>query len=185
MGLEDVKRSIQEKTRSEVEAILHSGRTEAQRILSDAQAQVQAKRDEHQRQTNRMIDALQRKEQAQVQFTKKSILLEEKRKAVDAVFAQLQTLIAQLSPTQRAELLRTLSKKASQAIVVAQYTCNTKDAAVLAKEFSGAKAVINDQLLGGFRAEDASGTVTVDYSFETLIEALRDKHIASLTETLF
>ncbi len=185
MSLEDVKRAVQDKTKAEVEAVLQQGRVESQRITQEAQEQIQRKREAHEEQTKRTLEALERKEQASAQFIRKTILLEEKRKAVDDVFVQLQSMLANMPAADRAQLHKTLASKANNAIDVKKCRCNSKDVAVLSKEFPQASVIADPQVSGGFTAEDASGSVRIDYTFETILDTVRERTIADLTEQLF
>jgi vacuolar-type H+-ATPase subunit E/Vma4 len=185
VGLHEVKTAIREKTKLEVAGQLQKAQAEAERIISEAKEQIKLKRAENTAKTQELLEALERKEHAAAQFARKSILLEEKRKAIDAVFTSVQqTLVTQDSAT-RSKLLAQLAEKASKAITVASVRCNSKDTAALKKIFSGATVTADESIAGGFTADDASGTVRVDYTYESLLAAVREQHMAELTRILF
>jgi vacuolar-type H+-ATPase subunit E/Vma4 len=185
VGLEDVKHAILEKTRAEVAAIIESGDAEAKRILQEAQQQVDHKRKEHEQETERIVDSLERQEHARAQFVRKGILLEEKRKALDTVFASAKDQLTNMNATQRANMLKTLAQKARDSIAVQKCLCNSKDVATLKKEFPEATVEANDTIIGGFKAQDKNGVVSVDYTYESIMEAVRERYAAELAEKLF
>jgi V/A-type H+/Na+-transporting ATPase subunit E len=185
VSLDDVKRAIAQKTKTEVDAVLHNGNSEAERIISEAQASIHAKQSAHQAQTQNLLQAMERKEHASMQFARKTILLEEKRKAIDAVFTELSAKLDAMPAPQRADILRSLAQKARDTVQVKRCLCNKKDVAVLSKEFPEAAIIVDDSIRGGFIVANDEGTVRVDFTYYTLIEAVRERNIATLTEKLF
>jgi vacuolar-type H+-ATPase subunit E/Vma4 len=185
VGLTDVKQAIAEKTKREVDAVLAAAAAEAQRITKDAQEQIRVKQTLHKTKQQERLEALERKEHAAAQFIRKSTLLEEKRKAMNAVVERTLESLNTMKADERNKLLATLAKSAQETITIKQVRCNKKDVAALGKLLPAATITADEQVLGGFLADDASGTVRVDYTYHTLMDAVRDASMAELTETLF
>jgi vacuolar-type H+-ATPase subunit E/Vma4 len=185
MGLPDVKAAIQEKTKSEIAVRLEEAKTQAEKIISEAQEQVKLKQQMHKEKTQELLDAMERRETAAANFTRKSILLAEKRKAIEEVFQNVATAVQTMSKAERNKMLMQLAQKASDAIDVTTVHANNTDIQTLTKAFPKAKIVADDKISGGFIADDQTGTVRIDYTIDTLLSAVREQHMAELTKLLF
>ena len=65
-------------------------------------------------------------------------------------------------------------------IEVAKIYCNKKDLKVL-KDFKAEAADIT----GGLIAENKEGTVRVDYSFDTMLQNIKENELQSINKVLF
>ena len=185
MSLQNVKRSIQEKSDAEIEAVRQAAQAEASRILAEAAERIAKTKQEHLEQTRRLLDALERKERAMATFAGKSILLDEKRRIIESVLARARTLLDDQPATERNALLQTLAAKAREAMTVAHVHCHPKDVPALTKEFADARVEATEQIDGGFIADDQTGTVRIDYTYDTLLDLLQERVLAELTARLF
>ncbi len=188
MALADVKRTIEEKNKNEVEAVLQSARAEAERIIGDAKEQVSKASEAHHEQTKVLLANMERREQAAAAFARKTTILEEKRKAIDAVFEKAKQRLASANSSERASLLNLIIERANTAAngsTISALRAHSSDVAALKKAFPNAIVTADDSILGGFLADDSSGTIRLDYTYETILEAVAEACLESLTERLF
>ena len=73
-----------------------------------------------------------------------------------------------------------LLEKAKNDIEVEKIYCNKKDLKLL-KEFN-AEAM---DMTGGLIAENKDGTVRVDYSFDTMLQTIKENELQSINKVLF
>jgi len=185
MGLGEVKAAITEKTKLEVAAIMDAAKNEAAGIINEAQLAVSKKREEHSSQTKTIMDAMERKELAAGQQQRKSMLLEEKRKAIEAVFTSVASSLGSMPDNERNEILAKLAAKAAAAIDVQRILCNSRDIQALGKLFPNATVVADKRITGGFIADNSNGSVRSDYTYDTLLAAVREQRLAELSNLLF
>lgn len=184
MGLSEVKAAIKEKTDAEVTSILDAAKQEAQTIIVDAQKQIGQKKVEHSAKTRELITALERKELAAANFVRKSILLDQKRKSIDAACDVVREQLTAMATAERQKLLADLAQDAQKHLSVQHLRCNTKDIQVLSKLFPSATLIASDSS-GGFIAENTEHTMSLDYTYETLLAATLEQHLAELNKVLF
>ena len=184
MGLSEVKAAINEKTQSEVEDLLETGKSEAQKIISEAQEQINKKKREHSAKTEEILATLARKELATAHFARKAILLEQKRKAIDAVCEAVRQRLSAMPMQERQALLKELSASASSQLRVQRVQCNAMDTEELGKLFPGASVAAAD-ISGGFIAENAEHTMRLDFTYETMLSTVKERHLAELNQLLF
>ena len=85
-----------------------------------------------------------------------------------------------MSGKQREECMNKLLDKAKKDIEVAKVYCNKNDA----KLVKGFKAEPSD-IIGGLIAENADGTVRVDYSFGTMLQNIKENELQKISRILF
>jgi V/A-type H+/Na+-transporting ATPase subunit E len=185
MGLDDVKKAIEEKTKAEVTAKQQAAQAESSRIINEAKEQIKQKQTEHSVKTKELIEALERKEHAAAQFARKTVVLDEKRKGIDAVYNETLDAVRKLPADERNKLLSALAGGAANAITIGTVRCNSKDVQAIGKLFKEAKVVADDNINGGFIADDQDGTVRIDYTYETLLEQVREERMGEITQILF
>lgn len=186
MGLADVKRAIEEKTKAEVDAVLAASRAESERILADAKEQIAQTRQAHDEETKQLLAAMERREHAASVFERKTTALEAKRAAIDGVLARVREQLDAMGTPQREQILGELITKAQASqTAIASVMCNTKDQNSLRKAFPQATVTVDDAILGGFLADDDTGSVRLDYTYDTILAALSDSVLAEITERLF
>lgn len=185
MGLDDVKKAIEEKTRAEVAAKHHAAQVEAEAIINEAKERIKRTQAEHSAKTKELIEALERKEHASAQFARKTTLLDEKRKGIDAVYAETLESLRKLPNDERNRLLSALAAAVNSSISVRTVHCNGKDVAALGKLFKDASVIADDSISGGFIADDESGAVRIDNTYETLLQLVREERMGEITRILF
>jgi vacuolar-type H+-ATPase subunit E/Vma4 len=182
MGLSEVKTAVKEKTQAEAAAIVESGHAEAQRIISEAQRQILQKRAAHSAKTTEILETMERKEMAAASFAAKAIILDQKRKALDKILNAVKERLIDLSEEQRTNLLRDIATSSQVRIQSQKIRCNSRDTGIISAIFPSASVAADDSISGGFVAENSEGTARIDCTYDTLLEAVREKHLAELTK---
>lgn len=85
-----------------------------------------------------------------------------------------------MSGKKREAYINNLLEKAKNDIEVAKVYCNKNDASMV-KGFKAESAGI----IGGIIAENNDGTVRVDYSFDALLQAIKENELQNINQILF
>ena len=126
------------------------------------------------------LEMPQGKLSAQVSHASVEAVLKSKKAVIDEVFAQVTKALENLDLKKRESLLKKLQSKVEQELGGATIYCNKKDAKIL----KGAKPY-ESEILGGIIAENQSSTIRVDYSFETMLETIRESEMQNINRVLF
>ena len=108
------------------------------------------------------------------------MFLEEKKKAIETVFEKVRENLVSLKAPKRKEHIKRLVEKAKKEIDVKYVYCNKTD-----KKPMGAIKTQEAEILGGIIAENKKKDVRVDYSYETLLEDIKEKYLQDLGNKLF
>lgn len=180
MGLEELKKEILEKSQKQAESIIKNAMQEAAKIEQDSKKQIEELKKKHLIEEERMIEASERKEISSANFEVKKLLLQKKQKIIDTAFAETIHQIKKLDASKNREIFSRLLQKASGQIEIATLYINMKDKD-LAKDYSW----LNADIIGGFAAENKDKSVRVDYSYDTLLQSVRNRHMSEVVKILF
>ena len=123
---------------------------------------------------------INRQETASAELESKKLILEAKKEAIESVFEEARKRIEKLSGKQREDCMNRLLEKAKNDIAVAKVYCSKNDAR-LVEGFKAEPSGIN----GGLIAENADGTVRVDYSFDTMLQNIKENELQEISKILF
>ncbi len=182
MGLQEVKKKIVEEAERQAKLLLADADTEAKKIERAAKEEVEKYKSELQQNAETMLKTAERKEHAAAEFEGKRILLDTKKALIEQVMGETTQRLQKLPSAERNKLLEKLMKKAAHEIDIKKVYVNEKDGAA-AK--SKGIAVEKKAMLGGLIAETEDGKISVDFSFETLLEQLKHEHLREIGEVLF
>ncbi len=180
MGLEKVKERVLEEARQKAKKAIETANAEAREILKSSSKQIQQRESELMAQLQAEVDAINRREAATAKLESKKLELTLRKELVESVFSQAKETLSKLPEPERASYVRKLLKKANSELKAAVIYCNKKDA----KSITGFKVVEAD-IAGGIIAESADGSLRVDYSYEALLEQLKDSLMPELDKLLF
>jgi V/A-type H+-transporting ATPase subunit E len=180
MGLETVKDEILNSAKSQASAMTAEARKEANRIASEAEKKAEEIKAKNEAEAKRSMDTIKRQEMSSAELESKKMLLEAKKQIVEAVFADSRKKIESLPDKKREELIKKLLEKAKKDIEIAYVYCSSKDAKFI-KGFD----VQNADMIGGLMAENRERTIRVDYSFETLLQSIKENELQSISKLLF
>ena len=180
MGLEAVKDEIIRQAKEQENALIAEARKEASRIAKEAEKKVEELREKSELETKRMIDTIKRQELASAELENKKMLLESKKEIIESVFADVSKKLENLDDRKREGHIKKLMEKAKGDIEVANIYCNKKDV----KFIKGFKVEMTN-IIGGLIAENNDKTIRVDYSFETILQTIKENEIQNLNKVLF
>src|SRR3989338_8355155 len=180
MGLEAVKGEILANARKREEALLAEAEKEAGNIIKEAQNRIAEFKEKAEAETKKLIETMKRQETASAELESKKLSLEAKKESVEKVFEEARKIIDALSDRKREEHMSKLLDKAKNDIEVTKVYCNKKEA----KLVKGLKAEPAG-IIGGLIAENADGTVRVDYSFDTILQDIKENELQKISKILF
>ncbi|MBI4153198.1 hypothetical protein HY497_01625 [Candidatus Woesearchaeota archaeon] len=182
MGLEDVKKKIVEEAERQAKLIMGDADAEIKKIESSAKKEVEEYENQLKRNADGMLNTAERKEHAAAEFEGKRMLLDAKKAALEKVVQEARKRLQKLSSAERKQLVEQLMKKAEREIDVKTVYVNAKDMpAVKGKSVT----VVQKDMLGGLIAETDDGKISIDFSFETLLEQIQHEHLREISGVLF
>ncbi len=180
MSLEAVKDEILNSAKSQANAMTAEARKEANKIAAEAEKKIEDMKAKSEAEAKRAMDTIKRQEMSSAELESKKMLLEAKKQIVESVFADSRKKIESLPDKKREELIKKLLEKAKKDIEIAHVYCNSKDA-----KFIKGFGVQSADIIGGLIAENRERTIRVDYSFETLLQSIKDNELQSISKLLF
>ena len=180
MGLETVKEEILRSAKEQSNSLAAEARKEANRIMKESEIKIEEIKEKNDAQTKRVMDAIKRQELAVAELENKKMLLEAKKQLIDNVFADATKKLENLEDKKREACIKRLLEKAKNDIEIADVYCNKKDSKFL-KEFK----LEATHIIGGLLAENKEKTIRVDYSFETLLQSIKENELQNISKILF
>lgn len=180
MGLEVLKEEIIRNANLEKEKLLAEAKTEAEKIMKDSKKKFMEFKMNAESETKRILDTLNRQEQASAELESKKMILEAKKGNIDKVFLEIKKKIEKLEPKIRESYIKRLLEKAKKDIEVEKVYCNKKDI-----EFVKESKVEAADIIGGLIAENKDGIVRVDYSFDIMLQSITENELQNINEILF
>ena len=180
MGLETVKEDIIRSAKEQESALLAEARKEAARIMKEAEAKVKEMEDKALAETKKSVEAAKKQAFASAEMESKRILLEAKTQAIEKAFEEARKSIDGFDDKKREAYIKRLFETAKKELDVAYAYCNKGDA----KFIKGVKTE-SMGIAGGIIAENNERTIRVDYSFETLLDSIKDLEMQNISKILF
>lgn len=186
MGLEEVKKEIMDDAQKEADRIIKDGEIEARKVHSDTLRSIDAYKLQRAEQTKAMLETLEKRELAQAEFDVRKKLLNKKKELVGQVMEAVKEEIKKLPKAEQANDLKILVGAAKKEIDVAVVYASARDVPELKKmkETKGITAKAKE-MLGGIIAETADQSISVDYSYEQILEAVKEKNLQEIGNLLF
>ncbi len=179
MGFEQLEKDVLAKAEKNAEKILEEAKQEAAAIKDEVKKEAKAVEKDSEEEVKFIIDIMKKREIASSRLDTKKSLLMIKKELIGKVFDKAKSALdKKLKKPDRKKLIEELVKKAQEEIDVGVIYCNKVDMAFV----DGAE---EKDMVGGIIAESKDKTTMVDYSFETMIEDIKEKHISKITNILF
>ena len=153
---------------------------EAARIIKEAESKIESRRRESEEEAKFLIETSKKKALINAEIEAKRMELEAKKEVIDEVFEKAKSRIMDISDSKINSINNSLYKKAGKEIDIGKVYCNKKDS----KTFKGVET-INTEILGGLIAESKDGLIRVDYSFDIMIESIKENDIKEVVDILF
>ena len=180
MGLESVKEEILGSANAKASDLIAQARKESDRLMKEAEKKCEELREKSLAEAKAAIERLKRQETASAEQEKKKIILESKKQVIESVFAGARKSLEELSDKKREALIKKLLEKARSDIEAAYFYCNKRDVKLL----KGLDVKPYD-IIGGLIAEDKERKTIVDYSFETILESIKESQLQEISKLLF
>ena len=180
MGLESVKEEILNTAKEQAQSLIAEARKETNKIMKEADKKIEEMKEKSEAETKKMLDMLKRQELANAELENKKMLLEAKKQVIESVFAEVSKKLGNLEEKKREAYTKKLLERIKKDIEPAYIYCNKKDAKFL-KGFN----VEHINIMGGLIAENKDRTIRVDYSFEALLENIKENEIINVNKMLF
>ena len=180
MGLEAVKEEILGSAKEQSSSIIAEARKEAGRILKETEKKIEEMREKSEAGTKKMIDAIKRQELASAELESRKMILDAKKQIIENVFAEAGKRLESMDGKKTEEYMKKLLEKTKKDIEPAFFYCNKKDA-----KFLKGLDVQAAGIIGGIIAENREKTIRVDYSFETMLQAIKENELQSISKILF
>ena len=180
MGLETVKDEILSSAKEQANSLIAEARKEANRITREAEKKIEEMKEKSEAETKKIVDTIKRQELASAELENKKMLLEAKKQVIESVFAESRKKLENLDDKKRESIIKKLLEKAKIEIEVANIYCNKKDSKFL-KDFN----VETIGISGGLISENKEKTIRVDYSFETILQSIKENELQDISKILF
>ena len=178
MGLEEVKAEINEKAERESKKLISEAKKEADQIRQESKNRIKEYKEKREVATKKTLDNMEKLALTETDLEIQKRKFQAKKEIIDGVF---DLAIQRLSKSKKKkDYIQKLLKKAKSELNVKKIYCNKNDSA----NFKGVKveiALVN----GGFIAENANGTISVDYTFGTLMDDIKEKKLSEVAGLLF
>lgn len=180
MGLEAVKEEVIRTAKTQEESLIAEARQETIRIMDEVEKKIAEIKEKSNAETKRKIDVIKKQELASAELDNKKVLLEEKKQLIDKVFNEVQKKVEGLDKKKREEYIHKLLEKCKKDIDVENVYCNEKDL-----ELTKGLNVETADMIGGIFAENKEKTIRVDYSFDTMLENIKEDELQNINKILF
>lgn len=180
MGLETVKEEIISNAKARAASIVQEVRKEAHRITKETESRIEKMKQDKEAETKKLFDAIKSQELASGELESKKMLLEAKKEMIEKVFAQANKRLVNLEDKKMEAYIRKLVDRARNEIGIGYIFCSKKDAKFI-KDFT----VEPVNIIGGIVVENKEKTVRIDYSFETMLQSIKENELQSISKLLF
>ena len=180
MGLESVKEEVIRDAKEQASSMLAEARKESGKIMREAEAKAEEMKAKSEAETRKLTDTIKRQELASSELDSRKIVLDAKKQAIENVIAEARKRLETLDDRNREAYITKLLDKSKKELDVACIYCSKKDV----KFVKGAETIITE-MLGGVIAENREKTIRVNYSFETLLESVKETELQNISKLLF
>lgn len=180
MGLEAVKEEILNSAKEQANSMTSEARKESSRIEKETEKKIEEMQAKSEMETKKAFDIIKRQELASAELENKKMLLEAKKQIIDAAFAEARKKLENLDDKKREAIMKRLLERAKSEIEAAKIYCSKRDAK-LAKGI----ATQNAEMIGGLIAENKDGTIRIDYTFDTMLQNIKERELQNISKLLF
>lgn len=180
MGLEAVKEEIISSAKEQSNSVIAEARKEASRMMKDAEKRIEELKEKSEEETRKAGDLIKKKNIAEAELEIKKVVLDAKKQAIEKVFDETSKKLESLNEEKREAIIRKLLEKAGKEIEMSHVYCSKKDA----KFVKGIK-MESAGIIGGIIAENNEKTIRVDYSFETMLDSIKEREMQHISRILF
>lgn len=180
MGLEKVKQEILLKAKQDCDKLREEGNRQAKEIMGRARKEASETREKAEQGIKTALEEMEKREIAAAELEMNKHLLNAKKDMINKVTEEARKRLSSLSSEKRESHIKKLIEKAKKELDISRIYCNSQD-----KAFFSDFDVVEQEMLGGFIAENKDQTIRVDYSFESLLQGAIENNLREIAETLF
>ncbi|MBR9699543.1 hypothetical protein GOV09_03760 [Candidatus Woesearchaeota archaeon] len=176
MGLEEIKKDIEQSRDREIAQIETETRNKLQQLEQELKDFVQEKKKHLQNSLEEEKERRMQIKEAESQGEAAHLVLEKKRELIEEAIQEAKKELSK----KRESYLKSILKKAQRQMKIARVYCNKQDA----KFLKGVKATVGD-IDGGLISENSDGSVSINYSFDTVVGGIKEKYLQEIAQELF
>lgn len=181
MSLDTVKQEIMDEAEQQAADIIDDAQDKAEAIKDEARRDAQDIKDEIIDEAHDDAEAYRKETIATANREAKQNKLAAKQELIEAAFETLQDRIDTMDTAEQARLANQALVTVNDEIDIGQIEASPAIADDLETD---ADVIVNDDI-HGIIIENNDGTVSYDYTFETLLDQIRSKHRKDLADRLF
>ncbi len=180
MGIEKVREEVIAKAKKDAAAIIAEGQKEALTIVNAAEEKAKIRKKASEAEVEKELMELKIREMSSAELEASKSLLETKKKLIEEAFEEAKQRISKTAPSARKEHIKALMSKAKKQTEIGKILCNESDV----KHVEAYKAQITD-ISGGIIAENKDETIRIDYSYESILNKIRENSLKDVAKILF
>lgn len=188
MGLKEVKQEIINEAKKKAEMINKQGLQEVATINRELTSRIETSRKDSENESEKYIAEMNKRETSSAELQGKNIILDIKKKAVDKAFSESLKKLEKESSEARKKRFEKIIARASKEMDIAKIYCNKNHESDLVDSLKSSKInakISSTDISGGLIVENKEGTVSVDYSYESLLQQVRENLLAEVAAKLF
>ena len=171
MGLEELKHEIIAQAEREAKKKVDVAREQAKKELDAAHQCIDAFEAEADATMQKEIELLEKKYHAQSMLASKKILLQKKKALLDNIFEECKELLIAFPASRRSSILPSLFEQAKKQCSAGVIYCAKQDIPLVKRFFHH---VQEKPLIGGIIVENKDGTFSIDLSFDSMLQTLKE-----------
>ncbi len=184
MALDDVKLEITRAGEQKAASILAEADTEIAAIMATADAEISTMNEKEDKRLAESIERLKRQELSSAELESKKIVLAKKKEILNRAFSETLEALESASDAEKLAVYKKMVAVASSVIANPKVYVPAGCAATAAD--LGASEVISDnKISAGIILENDDGTLQIDMQYKTILQAIWDREMKSLSDILF
>ena len=185
MALENVINEIISQAEKQKQEIVDLGKQEAKKILEEAMHKAKEQSRLFGEETKKILDETKRREISALNIQLHKMFLETKKNILDELHMQLVEKIDKLDSNKRRELLQKLVEKARKELPDAKFIyCNERDKEV-SSGIKNLKFASSVDCLGGVLVENEDRSVKINYTFDLLLQNVKEAYLNEVAKRIF
>jgi len=174
MGVREIISKIEEETSREVKRIIDEAEKEAEKKLQEIKVSIQREKERKLREANREIETRKRIEIARIRQEIKKKLLDRREELIEKCFETAKEKLGKLPKRRYEKLVRKLMERACREIGDDCLIIASRKEDESIAESLGLKVGGKVEAIGGFIARSGDGKVSIDCTFDGIVERKKD-----------
>ncbi len=172
MALDEVVEEVISSAKNEAKRITEEGKKEAKKILSKAEKEAKEYEERFRKETEKMLEALEKKTMASAELEATKIIMEARKTIMEDFVKSLLETLSKLDKKKKEKLLGSLAEMVRNEMKVHTIYCNKNEENIIKQLFKNVK-IKHIDCAGGFIAENKEGDLSMDLTYETLVNRIK------------